>query len=133
MSSRTAGQFGPGFYAALAYIATTAICVWLLKHALADADPWLRTLVGLLPLLPIAWLVQSVVRKMLDGDELQRRIHLEAIAVSSVLVGLGSLTLNLLMIAGAIELGGRQAMSWVFPALVLGYGAARIWATRRYR
>lgn len=133
MSIRPSRRLGECLLAALAYLAITWICLWLLKHPLADAAPWARALVALLPLVPITLAVRAVVRLILAGDELQRRIDLEAIAVAGVLVGLGALTLSLLMTADVLRLSGQQAMLWVFPALWLGYVAARVWASRRYR
>lgn len=133
MSPLATKQIGPAFFPAVAYIFVTGACVWLLKHPLADAATWLRAMVSLLPVIPITLAVRAVVGMILASDELQRRIDLEAIAVSSVLVGLGSLTLSLLITADVVQLTGRQATLWVFPALWLGYGLARIWAARRYR
>ena len=77
--------------------------------------------------------LRAVVRLILAGDELQRRIDLEAIAMASVLVGLGTLTLSLLMVADVFQMSGRQAMLWVLPALWLTYGVTKAWLSRRYR
>lgn len=119
--------------AASAYVLTTWICVWLLKHPLADAAVWLRAAVCLLPVLAIAWAIRVVVRQALAGDELQRRINLEAIAAAALIVGLGTLTLSLLVVADVIAVSGQAALVWTLPALSVGYIAARFWAARRYR
>lgn len=132
MASRSVTRFGPAFFPAIAYVVTTGACVWLLKHPLADAATAIRAVVSLLPMIPISLAVRAVVRMVLQGDELQRQIDLQAIAVSSVAVGLGSLTLSLLIKAQVIAIGGLSALLWVFPALWLGYGLARLWAARRY-
>ncbi|MGI8561475.1 MAG: hypothetical protein ACR2J7_08600, partial [Luteimonas sp.] len=108
--------------AALSYAVTLVACFWLLKHPLADATIWLRAAVALLPMLPLAWMIRVMVGNVLAGDELQRRIDLEAVAVAGLVVGLGSLTLGLLVIAGAFVVTGRSVLIWVFPALVLSYG-----------
>ncbi len=121
------------FVAALAYLATTWFCVWLLKNSLHDASLMLRAGVSLLPIVPIAFAIRAVVRLVLDGDELQRRIDLEALAISAVAVGLGCLTLSLLLVAGVMQLTAQQALRWVFPALWIVYGLARVWAQRRYQ
>jgi hypothetical protein len=121
------------FLTALVYVATTWVAVWLLGHALADAAPGLRALVALLPVLPIVLVVRILVQMVLAGDELQQRIDLEAIAISALGVSLGALTLSLLMVAGVINVTGRQALVWVFPAIWIAYGFARAWAARRYR
>lgn len=121
------------FMTSLAYVATTWLAVWLLKHPLADAGPALRTLVALLPVIPIVVVVRLVVRMVLAGDELQQRIDLEAIAIAALAVSLGTLTLSLLMMAGVFHVTGRQALLWVFLALWIAYVVARTWAARRYR
>jgi hypothetical protein len=126
-------RLGECFLAAVAYVLTTWACLWLLRHPLADAALWLRAATSLLPILPMLLAVRAVVRLILAGDELQRRIDLEAIAASSLLVGLGALTLNLLIRAEVLEISSRQATLWVLPALWVGYALARIWAARRYR
>lgn len=119
--------------AAFSYLLAVFISVWLLRHVLSDAGGALRTLVALLPLAPITWLVTLTVQKMLTEDELQQRINLEAIAIASLALSLGTLTLSLLMVAGVVTISGRTALTWIFPALWIGYGFARHWAARRYR
>ena len=119
--------------AALAYLATTWISVWLLKHSLLDASSMLRALVSLLPVVPIAFAIRAVVRLVLGGDEMQRHIDLEALAIAAVVVGFGCLTLSLLLVAEVIDVSARHAMLWVFPAQWVAYALARIWAQRRYR
>lgn len=117
----------------LSYLGVTWASLWLLKHTLSEAAVGWRVLVALLPLLPIAFGIRIVVRAMLAGDELQRRIDLEAMAVASLAVGLGSLTLTLLLVAGVFTASGQDALVWVLPALAIGYVLARIWAGARYR
>lgn len=124
---------GPAFLPAVAYIVVTGLCVWLLKGPLAEAQVWLRAAVSLLPLLPITLAVRAVVQIVLAGDELERRIDLEAMAIASALVGYGSLTLSLLISAEVVAISAGRALLWVFPALWLGYAAAKVWASRRYR
>lgn len=121
------------FVAALVYVLVIWGCVWLLKHPLATAPGWQRALVSLVPMVPIVFAIRLVVRMVLAGDELQRRIDLEALAVASLALSMGSLTLSLLMVAQVISMSGRAAMTWIFPALWVGYGFARHWAARRYR
>jgi hypothetical protein len=122
-----------GTFPALVYATTMLGCVWLLKYPLAEAAPVWRGAIALLPMLPIVWLIRSLVANVLAGDELQRRIDLQAVAVASLLVGLGTLSLGLLVIARVVEISARSALLWIFPALLFGYGLARIWAARRYR
>ena len=121
------------FLASLAYVFTVWASIWLLRHPLLDAGPWLRTLVVLLPVLPMAFAIRAVVRIVLAGDEMQRRIDLEAIAIAALAVSLGTLTLSLLMVVKVVAISGQDALVWVFPALWVGYSVARLWAARRYR
>ena len=121
------------FIAALAYLVITSGCVWLLSHALLDAPVALRALVSLLPLVPIGLAVRAVVNLVHAGDELQRRIDVEALATSAVLVGMGCLTLSLLLLSGVIDFSAREALVWVFPAQWIVYGLARFHAQRRYQ
>lgn len=121
------------FFASLAYVLAVWACVWLLRNVLIDASRWLRILVVLLPVLPMAFAIRAVVRIVLAGDEMQRRIDLEAIAIAALAVSLGTLTLSLLMVAKVVAISGQTALVWVFPALWVGYCVARLWAARRYR
>jgi hypothetical protein len=118
---------------ALVYIATVWASVWLLRHSLAGAATWLRTLIVLVPVLPMVVAIRTVVKIVLAGDELQRRIDLEAIAMAALAVGIGSLTLSLLMVVKVVDISGRTALVWVLPVLWVGYTLARLWAARRYR
>lgn len=120
------------FLSTLAYVATVWCVVWLLNHPLLEADTAVRAVVALLPMLPITYVVRLLLRHVLSGDEMQRRIDLEAIAAAGIVVSLGTLTLSLLMTAGVFHATGQQAMVWVFPALWIAYGFARVWAARRY-
>ena len=93
----------------------------------------LRALVSLLPLVPIGLAVRAVVNLVHAGDELQRRIDVETLATSAVLVGMGCLTLSLLLLSGVIDFSAREALVWVFPAQWIVYGLARFHAQRRYQ
>lgn len=118
---------------AMAYMATTWISLRLLSDALADAPLGLRVLVALLPVVPIGFAIRAVVRLVRAGDELQRRIDVEALAIAALVAGLGALSASLLIIAGAFETSARTALAWVLPALSVTYVFARIVTARRYR
>lgn len=133
MDTRTSRFLRSCFLTSMCYVATTWLTIWLLRNPLADASSVMRTPVALLPVVPIALVVRVLIRRILAGDELQQRIDLEATAIAALLISLGTLTLSLLMVAGVFHTTGRQAMTWVFPALWIAYGFARIWAARRYR
>ena len=126
-------NLGGCFFAALAYLATTWLCVWLLRQPFADSAVALRGVISLMPMIPIGFAIGAVLRLVRAGDELERRIDLEALAIAAVAVGMVSLTLNLLMNAHVIEISARHATVWIFPGLLLTYAATKIWARSRYQ
>lgn len=119
--------------ATLAYLATTAISVWLLKHQLTDAPTLARAGVSLLPMVAIVFAIIEVLRLVRASDELQRRIDLEALAIAALAVGLGCLSLGLLVAADVLVLEGKTILIWIFPALSVIYVLARILSQSRYR
>lgn len=120
-------QFLP---AMAAYVAVLFGSMWLLKRM---AGPeWLRALIALAPVLPIALSVRAIVRYIRDIDELQQRIELEAVSIATALVALGYLAAGFLQLARVIDVAAGAAMLWVFPLVCLTYGVAKIVVARRY-
>jgi hypothetical protein len=109
--------------------------VVLFARPLVDHAPGTtaRVLFALAPMVPTIFVVRAIVRRILAGDELERRICLQAMAISNLGVGLVSFTLAFLASAGVFKLDGADALVWVFPSLLGSYGIARYWAGRRYR
>ena len=132
-SPKSNQNLGETFYSALAYLLTTFVCVWLLKHPLANAVTAVRAMVSLAPLIPIGFAIRAVLRLVRNGDELERRIDLEALAISSVAVGMAALTLNLLIKARIIDISAQLATVWILPGLLLTFIAAKFWARSRYQ
>lgn len=116
------------FPAMLAYL----VLVFAFKPllGLVDAD-LLRIGIALLPVLPLVFVVRALVRKLLDGDELERRMQLEAVSIASISVGLLSFAAGFLHVAGVIH--PEHALLLVLPSLFLAYGAALFWVRRRYQ
>lgn len=116
------------FPAMLAYL----VLVFAFKPLLGLVDATaLRIVIALLPVLPIVFVVRAMVRKLLDGDELERRMQLEAVTIASISVGLLSFAAGFLGMAGVFEV--QHAVLMVLPALFLAYGAALWWVRRRYQ
>jgi hypothetical protein len=92
----------------------------------------LRALVSLLPALFVLGVVRAFVRYVRDSDELQRRIELEAGAVSGLLVSAGYLAAGFLQSAELIAISSKVAMLWVFPMLCFTYGFTKVVIARRY-
>jgi hypothetical protein len=132
-TNKTRRQLGGCFIAALAYVVTTWACVWLLANPLAESSLIVRAVVSIVPLIPMGFSVREVLRLVRAGDELQRRMDLEALAIAAIAVGFGCLTLNLLIRAEVVDVTARQATLWVFPAQFIAYAIARAWTYRRYQ
>jgi uncharacterized membrane protein HdeD (DUF308 family) len=116
------------FPAMLGYL----VMVFAFKPLLGMVDSnLLRALIALLPVVPIVFVVRAMVRKLLDGDELERRMQLEAVSVATLSVGLLSFAAGFLHIAGVFHFD--HALLMVLPALFVAYGLALLWVRRRYQ
>jgi hypothetical protein len=93
---------------------------------------WLRVAAALLPVVPTALALWTIAARLRDSDELQRRVHLEALAIAY------PLAILLLMTLGLLELAvGLNPQDWsyrhVWIYLPLFYFAGLCIAWRRYR
>jgi hypothetical protein len=96
------------------------------------APEWLRIVLAIVPAVPFAFFLWSVVREIRALDELHRRVHLEALAIAFPLTLLLLMTLGLLDEATVLS---RDDWSyrhiWYFLPLLYSIGLAISW--RRYR
>lgn len=93
-----------------------------------------RAVLAILPLLPILLVISALVRVIRDQDELERRIDLEAIAVSAMTTGLGFFSFGLLLSAGVGPKVDADAVAiWVMPCLFGTFGIAKLLVAWRYR
>jgi hypothetical protein len=97
-----------------------------------ELEPWLRVGIALVPVVPfvgVLWLVAAAVRGM---DELERRVHLEALALAFPLATLLLMTLGLLQRAVPLPFEDwSYAHVWIYLPLFYLVGLAFAW--RRYR
>jgi hypothetical protein len=112
------------------YMVALVISLTLLKQVEAE---WLRAIVALLPLPPIAFAMRAIVRYIRDTDELQRQIELEAVSIATALVSMLYLAGGFLQAAKVVDIAASAAMIWVFPLVCLVYGVAKILVSRRFR
>lgn len=119
-------QFWP---AMLAYVLVIFAMKWLLHRV---EMPGLRVALALAPMLPMIAVVRAMVQRILAGDELERRVELEAVSISATTVGLLSLSYGLLEAANEAPFGRESMMLWVLPLLMFIYGLAKCLAMRRY-
>jgi len=92
----------------------------------------LRVASALLPVAPFGWFLVDMVRGVRALDELQRRIHLEALAFAFLVFMLVMMTLGLLELAIQLppeDLAYRHV--WALMPLLYYFGMWR--AQRRYR
>ena len=91
-------------------------------------SPLLRTLIAVTPALPVFAVLASILRFILSIDELQRQIHLEAMAISAALTAALSMTYTFLEGVGFQH---SQAY-WAFDSLILGWALALPFVRKRY-
>ena len=116
--------------AMLGYVLLVFASVWLLRRI---DEPWLRAVVALLPVPPIALALRAMMRRIRDADELQRRIELEAIGIATACVSLAYLAGGFLQGAKVIDLAAADAMIWMFPLVCFTYGVSKLIVAHRFR
>jgi hypothetical protein len=114
---------------AAAWLATYALSRWG-AEVLERGSPALVA-ISLLPALPFMALMREVVVGIRGSDELERRVHLEALAVAF------PLTILLLMVLGLLELAvDLDPADWsyrhLWPFAVLFWLGGLVLARRRY-
>jgi hypothetical protein len=116
-------------FTALAVYVVVMLGIWpLARHV---ESPVGRCLVALTPVLPFAAALRAMIRHVRDSDEFQRRLHLEALAMSAAMVSFLTMTAGFLVAAKVISLNGTVLL-WVFPVLSALFGLLRCWVARRY-
>lgn len=116
-----------------AYVVVLFASMLILKKIGMDAPLYLRAILSLAPIIPIVFVCRALIRFLRDSDELERKIELEAIALSGLFTGLIFLCLGFLASAKVIFLDGAAVAIWVFPSLFGLYGVAKCISSRRYR
>jgi hypothetical protein len=113
--------------AMIAYAVVLLASVFLLKHGPPSA--WWRIPLALTPMIPIFFALRAFLRFFHRIDELQRRIQLEAFALSF------GITCVVTFSYGLLEYAGFPAVSWIWiPVFMMPLwciGAAI--ASRRYQ
>lgn len=115
----------------IAYSLLLFASIWWIKRGIDSTV--LRALVAVLPALPLFALMRVGLRYLRETDEFQRRIEIESIGFSAVLVSLLYFAGGLLQKAKVIHLDTAMVMIWVFPLTMLVYAIAKFLTVRRYR
>ena len=113
---------------AIAYCAVTYASVHTLKNAGIE-HLGLRTLIALLPMLPIARVGFIILRFIRSLDELQQKIQFEAVVFSAVTTGLLTGAYGFMEGVGYPELD----TVWIMPMLTVLWVGGQILARRRYQ
>jgi hypothetical protein len=123
------GRRGAGLVPVAAFVGTYFLARVIL--GLQGPETWIRIAAALLPVLPFSYMLWSIIRGVGALDELEQRIHLEALAVAF------PLGLVLLMTLGLLELATELPAEdfsyrhvWAFFPLFYFIGVAR--ARRKY-
>jgi hypothetical protein len=116
---------------ALATLGAVLLIASSLVNAIADPGPALRVVLALLPVVPLgalAWAIHQAIRQL---DELQRRIHLDAMTGAFVGTAFVALVVGQLQHANL----GIPELNWAFlwPVQVVLWAAAYFMAARRYQ
>lgn len=89
-----------------------------------------RSLLALLPVIPTIFVARAIIRRILGGDELERRVFLEATAIAGLIVALASFSLGFVQAAGVIQI--HAGLLYVLPAMIAIWGVALPWLKHRY-
>ena len=114
---------------ALAMICYGIVLIISLKLIPSVTRGWLQVLVAIAPVVPVIFVLASIVRLLSRIDEMQRRIHLEAMALAAGITALLALTCGFLENAGMPRLSGF----WTFASISLLWAVFAIILQRRYR
>ncbi len=91
-------------------------------------SPVFRDLIAVTPVIPLVGVVASVIQFMLSVDELQRQIHLEALAIAAGVTAALAITYSFLE---GVGLPHSQAW-WAFVCVDLTWALALPFVKRRY-
>ncbi len=110
----------------LAYVVVLVISITVINYGLPPA--W-KLVFALLPIIPIAFVFAAIVRYVGSIDELQRRIHIESLALAAGITALLAVTYGFLETVGLPHLS-----AWfTYAAVMVAWLIARPFVARRYR
>lgn len=110
----------------VAYAVILTASVTVINHGVSPA---LRLVFALLPLVPIAFVFAAVVRYVGSIDELQRRIHIESLALAAGITALLAITYGFLETVGFPHLSAWYA----YAAVMAAWLVSTPFVARRYR
>ncbi|MBK8068522.1 MAG: hypothetical protein IPK27_13115 [Rhodanobacteraceae bacterium] len=110
-------------------MAVYAALIVLMLRLVKGVEPlWAKAIMVLVPMVPIVVALSEMLRFFASLDELERRVHFEAVTTAAIL------TCMLTFAWGLLELAGlpKVPVLMVLPLFCGIYGPAVWWATRKY-
>ena len=95
--------------------------------------PWLQAAWALSPLLPFAWIFYYYFKYLAECDELERKIEMDALAISAMSGVLTGMALLFLSDHDLLALDQRELIGLSVAALCLGYIMTRYIGIWRFR
>ena len=113
------------------YCALIGLYGWLVPRTDSIA---LRTLLALLPMLPVMLAMRALAIAIREQDELERQIDLQALAMAAVLTSCGFLSFGLLLSAGVLrDVPAELVALLVLPCFFWIFGLAKLGLVLRLR
>jgi hypothetical protein len=112
------------------YVAVMWASRWFLWDSHVHVGRQWQVVIALSPILPVLLMFAVIVRFMMQMDELMRRIHVNALALSGGATAL--LAAGYGMIEGSFGLPILSAW-WTYSVFMLGWLVAGFFVQRRYR
>lgn len=111
----------------------TAVVMMTLPAARSSSDWPVKSLLALLPILPLLYVIWLMAERVRHADELEQRTHLVGFGFAAAAVSIFSLVGGFLAAAKVLSPEAcTAALVWVFPVLMICYGIGRQWVARRY-
>lgn len=122
---KTVVQFMVGM---VGYAALLVASIWILDRVQLAVP--LAVVVALLPVVPFLWVLAAVVGGVRRQDELQQRIHLEAVVVAALLTAAITFSYGLLEANGLVP---HLPLVWIAPLMIALWGVAAAVVSRHYQ
>ena len=104
---------------------------FLWPHARTTTSMPLKTVLVLLPIVPMGTALWLIAMDIVRSDELQQRVHLIAMSIASGITAAATFIAGFLCAAGVLVLGGDDLM-FVLPLISVSYAASNLVVGRRY-
>ena len=112
--------------AIVAYVILLPCSIWILR--LGDFG-WVGIAIALVPMVPVVFGAIVIMQMIERLDELERRVHLQALAFAGLVTGLGTFAYSLMERVGLPPL----SLTWVLPIMIGLWGVGSRLARAKYK